>query len=305
MEKKSIIASIIIGVLFTAFFTWTAIGLLLGQQLTEENDDEEDDVDIFISGSTTCFPIIVRCAAEFEDENDEYSIAVSGGGSSVGVSNVINGISDIGMASRPLKQSEKDLEPKLTQTPIANDGIALIMSAGNTHFSSGLIPQWYLEDVLKVWNGTYSEWSDVPGCTGSDPIILIGRDSASGTRASFEEITGLEDDDAYQSISKQELNSNGAVHDAVASDEDAIGYVGLGYVDSEVDTIDLYNDAGDSGAGFYEATAENVKSGDYLIARKLYLIYKDPLDSDFMEFIEWVQGSNGQSIVDDEGFITL
>lgn len=304
MEKKGIIAIAIIGVLVAAFATWTAVGVFLGEEILEE-DDEEKDIDIFISGSTTCFPIIVRCTVEFEDENEEYSFAVSGGGSSVGVSNVINGISNIGMASRPLKQSEKDLDSSLRQTPIANDGIALIMSAGNSHFIDDNIPQWTLEDVLKVWNGTYSQWSDAPGCEGSASIVLIGRDSASGTRASFEDITGLDDDPAYQAISKQELNSNGAVHDGVVADEDAIGYVGLGYVDSAVDTIDLYNDAGASGPGFYEATAANVKSGDYLISRKLYLIYKDPLDSDFMEFIEWVQGPDGQAIVADEDFVTL
>jgi phosphate transport system substrate-binding protein len=304
MEKKAIVAIAIIGILVAAFITWSAVGVFFGEEILEE-DDEEKDIDIFISGSTTCFPIIVRCAAEFEDENEEYSFAVSGGGSSVGVSNVINDISNLGMASRPLKDSEKALDSSLRQTAFANDGIALIMSAGNTHFVGGLIPQWYLEDVLKVWNGTYSVWSDVPGCTGSESINLIGRDSASGTRASFEEITGLEDDAAYQAISKAELNSNGAIHDAVAADEDSIGYVGLGYVDSAVDTIDLYNDAGDSGAGFYEASAENVKTGDYLISRKLYIIYKDPLDGDFKEFIDWVKGPDGQAIVADEDFVTL
>ena len=304
MEKKSIIAIAIIGILAAAFITWTAVGVFYGEEILEE-EDEEKDINIFISGSTTCFPIIVRCAAEFEDDNTEYNFAVSAGGSSVGISNVINDISNLGMASRPLKDSEKDLEPKLRQIAIANDGIALIMSAGNTHFSGDLIPQWTLEDVLKVWNGTYGQWSDAPGCTGSESIVLIGRDSNSGTRASFEEITGLEDDTAYQSISKAELNSNGAVHDAVAGDEDSIGYVGLGYVDSAVDSIDLYNDAGASGPGFYQATPENVKSGDYLISRKLYLIYKDPLDSDFKEFIDWVRGPDGQAIVADEDFVTL
>ncbi|MFX1339575.1 MAG: substrate-binding domain-containing protein [Promethearchaeota archaeon] len=302
MEKKGIITLAIIGILAAAFITWSAVGVFYGEEILEE-DKEQKDINIFISGSTTCFPIIVKCAAEFEEENTEYNFAVSGGGSSVGISNVINDISNLGMASRPLKQSEKDLEPRLRQKAIANDGIALIMSAGNTHFSSGLIPQWTLEDVLKCWNGTYSVWSDAPGCTGSESIILIGRDSNSGTRASFEEITGLEDDPAYQSISKQELNSNGAVHDAVAGDEDGIGYVGLGYVDSAVDTIDLYND-GPSGPGYYQATVENVKSGDYLISRQLYIIYKAPLDSDYDKFIQWVR-TDGQSIVAEEGFVTL
>jgi phosphate transport system substrate-binding protein len=189
------------------------------------------------------------------------------------------------------------------------------MSAGNPHFDGG-IPQWFMEDVLKIFNGTYQYWDEVPGCKddgnpGQDQIVLVGRDSNSGTRASFEEITGLEDDTEYADIvggthpwqTIAELNSNGAVHDSVATDDNAIGYIGLGYVDSEVDTIDLYNDAGVP--GYYEANVENIKNGDYPIARKLYLIYKAPLDSDYQKFIDWVKGSNGQAIVEDEGFIRL
>ncbi len=302
MEKKAIITIAIIGILAAAFITWTAVGVFYGEEILEE-EDEKKDINIFISGSTTCFPIVVRCAAEFEDDNTEYNFAVSAGGSSVGISNVINDISHLGIASRPLKDSEKALEPSIRQIAIANDGIALIMSAGNEHFEGDpkLIPQWTLEDVLKVWNGTYDTWDDVPGCTGGpdDPIHLVGRDSNSGTRASFEEITGLEDDAAYQGISKDELPSNGAVHLAVAGDEDAIGYVGLGYVDSAVDTIDLWNVD-----NFYQATVANVKSGDYLISRKLYMIYKAPLNDDYKEFIDWIR-SDGQAIVEDEGFVTL
>ena len=312
MEKKGVIVSVIIGILLTAFFTWTGISLLLGQELNEENNDEEDEVNILISGSTTCFPVIVRCAADYEDENDEYSISVSGGGSSKGISDVLNNLVDVGMASRPMKSTESSVSG-MTQTAFANDGIALVMSAGNSHFDGNNIPQWYMEDVLKVFNGTYRYWDDVPGCSGSEQIILVGRDSASGTRASFEEITGLEDDSDYSDIvtgthswqTIAELNSNGAVHDSVATDEDAIGYVGLGYVDSAVDSIDLWSESGASGPGFYQATAENVKNGDYAISRKLYLVYKAPIDSDIEDFIDWVKGSDGQKIVEDEGFITL
>ncbi|TFG27231.1 MAG: hypothetical protein EU532_07860 [Promethearchaeota archaeon] len=309
MERKSLIAIAIIGILAGAFITWTAVGVFLGETITEEEDDEE--ITLYISGSTTCFPIIVRCAEEFEDDNDEYDIAVSGGGSSKGISDMINGLVDLGMASRPLKSSESSIAG-MAQLAFAADGIALAMSAGNTHFSSG-VPQWTMEDVLKVFNGTYRYWSDVPDCSGSEQIVLVGRDSNSGTRASFEEITGLEDDDGYAEIvggthswqTIAELTSNGAVHDAVVADKDAIGYIGLGYIDIEVDTIDLYNDAGPSGPGYYQATTANVKSGDYPISRNLYLIYRYAIPGDAEDFVDFIFSSKGQAIVEDEGFVKI
>jgi len=210
------------------------------------------------------------------------------------------------MASRPLKSSESSISG-MTQKAFAADGIALAMKAGNTHFSGGYVPQWTMEDVLKVFNGTYQYWDEVPGCEDHDQIVLIGRDSNSGTRASFEEITGLEDDAGYLDILSGsswqtivELTSNGAVHDAVVADEDAIGYIGLGYIDSAVDTIDLWNVD-----NYYQATADNVKSGDYPISRNLYLIYRYEIPEDAEDFVDFIFSIKGQAIVEDEGFVKL
>lgn len=301
MQTKGKIAVGTILILATIFIAWSVVGVFWGQEILEEEDDDKHDV--YVSGSTTCFPIIVKCGEEFEEDDDDYDIHVTGGGSSKGVADVINGLVDLGMASRPLKSSEQI--SGMHQLAFANDGIALIMAAGNSHFSGGLVPQWTMEDVVKIWNGTYGSWNDVPGCTGSEDIILIGRDSNSGTRASFEELTGLEDDPAYQAIPKQELNSNGAVRSSVAGDDDAIGYVGLGYIDDTVEGIDLWNDDAPDGANFYEPTKENVKKGNYPISRKLYLIYRYTPDKYTQEFIEFIFSSKGQTIVENEGFVAL
>ena len=305
MEKKALIAIAIIGILAGSFIAWTAFGLIAGERVLDE--DEEETVNIFISGSTTCFPIIVRCAEVYEADEENFNIGVSGGGSSKGISDVINGLVDLGMASRPLKSSESSITG-MTQLAFAADGIALAMSAGNTHFSGGNIPQWTMEDVLKVFNGTYRYWDEVPGCEDHVQIVLIGRDSNSGTRASFEEITGLQDDDGYLEIvggthawqTIAELTSNGAVHDSVAADQDAIGYIGLGYIDAAVDTIDLWKFD-----NFYQATAANVKSGDYPISRNLYLVYRYAIPGDAEDFVNFIFSSEGQAIVEDEGFVKL
>jgi phosphate transport system substrate-binding protein len=307
MERKSLIALVIIGVLAGSFFAWTAFGLIFGEKILKE-DKSNETVSIFISGSTTCFPIIVKCAEVYEDDHEDFNIGVTGGGSSKGISDVINGLVDLGMASRPLKSTESSISG-MTQIAFANDGIALVMKSGNTHFSGGFVPQWTITDVLKIFNGTYRYWKDVPGCTGNEQIVLVGRDSNSGTRASFEELTGLIDDDGYLEIvggthpwqTIQELNSNGAVHDAVATDDNAIGYVGLGYIDAEVEGIDL----GTDGIHFYEPNAANVKSGDYPISRQLYLVYRYEIPEDAKDFVDFIFGSKGQALVESEGFVKL
>jgi phosphate transport system substrate-binding protein len=304
IKKKHIITLAIIGI-YIIFFTWTAIGLLFGEQINEIN--KEQIITIHISGSTTCFPAILACAEDFEQKEENYDISVSGGGSSKGITDVINGLVDLGMASRPLKSSEQ--VDGIYQLPFANDGIALIMSAGNKHFSNNLIPQWTMTDVLKIFNGTYRYWKEVPGCTGNEQIILIGRDSNSGTRASFEEITKLDKDEEYGKIISgthewqtiQELNSNGAVHDAVAANQDTIGYVGLGYIDNKVDSIDL----GFDGIHFYEPNAVNVKSGDYPLSRQLYIIYRYEISKNAKPFVNFILGSKGQAIIESEGFVGL
>jgi phosphate transport system substrate-binding protein len=304
MEKKHIFTLLIIGIYIT-FFTWTAVGLLFGVQINEL--EEEEILSIYISGSTTCFPAILACAEDFEEKKQNYDISVTGGGSSKGITDVINGLVDLGMASRSLKSTEQ--VDGIHQLAFANDGIGLIMRAGNDHFSDNLVPQWTMIEVLKIFNGTYRYWKDVPGCTGNEQIVLIGRDSNSGTRVSFEEITKLDKDEEYGKIISgthewqtiQELNSNGAVHDGISANQDSIGYVGLDYVDDKVEGIDL----GIDGINYYEPTAENIKIGDYPISRKLYLVYRYEIPKDAEDFIDFILSSEGQEIIESEGFVSL
>lgn len=135
------------------------------------------------------------------------------------------------------------------------------------------------------------------GCTdnGDDnktEIVVVGRDSASGTRASFEELVDIEAPVA----SMQQENSNGAVHDTVATTKGAIGYVGLGYLDNEVKAVKIGNVA---------PSTATVLDGTYPIARSLYMITDGQPTGLAEDFIKFVLSSAGQQIVEDEGFIPL
>jgi phosphate transport system substrate-binding protein len=134
------------------------------------------------------------------------------------------------------------------------------------------------------------------GCTdnGNDKteIVVVGRDSASGTRASFEELVDIEAPVATM----QQENSNGAVHDTVATTKGAIGYVGLGYLDDEVKAVKISNVA---------PSMATVLDGTYPIARSLHMITDGQPTGLAEDFIKFVLSSAGQQIVADEGFIPL
>jgi phosphate transport system substrate-binding protein len=134
------------------------------------------------------------------------------------------------------------------------------------------------------------------GCTQNQEglsIVVIGRDSASGTHEFFwEHVMGKEN----FTSKLQEKNSNGGIYQTVTQTPGAIGYVGLGYVDSGVKALKINN---------IRATAENVLAGKYPIARDLYLFTMGNASGLAKEFIEYVMSTEGQEIVDEEGFVPL
>ena len=134
------------------------------------------------------------------------------------------------------------------------------------------------------------------GCTQKQEgltIVVIGRDSASGTREFFlEHVMGKED----FTSALQDKNSNGGIYQTVTQTPGAIGYVGLGYVDSGVKALKIEN---------ITVSAENVLAGTYPIARDLYLFTKGNATGAAKEFIEYIMSTEGQEIVEDEGFVPL
>ena len=134
------------------------------------------------------------------------------------------------------------------------------------------------------------------GCTQNQnglSIVVIGRDSASGTREFFwEHVMGKEN----FTSKLQEKNSNGGIYQTVTQTPGAIGYVGLGYVDSGVKALKINN---------ITANAENVLAGTYPIARDLYLFTMGNASGLAKEFIEFIMSTEGQEIVDEEGFVPL
>ncbi|MHA1147370.1 MAG: phosphate ABC transporter substrate-binding protein [Promethearchaeota archaeon] len=286
----------VISITFTVFISWTVIGIIAGEYIL----NEIGYVRISITGSATCFPVISQSAEEYMDDHNSHDIQVTGGGSSVGVIQVGEGIIDIGMSSRDIKSSEYILYPKLRTYTFAKDGIAVIIDADASHGVSQLT--WW--QLRGIFNGSYTKWNDIGGST-NDKIVVMGRDSASGTRASFEEILELKDDDDYANFktSIQDYNSNGGVHNAVATNPKAIGYLGLGFLDSLVKVVAISSK--DDLSNFTTPTIENIRAEIYPISRNLYMITNGKAEYKVQAFIDFILSNEGQKIVEKVGFIPL
>ncbi|MBR2310359.1 MAG: phosphate ABC transporter substrate-binding protein, partial [Oscillospiraceae bacterium] len=233
-------------------------------------------------GSTTVLPVAQAAAEEYMNQHSNADIQVSGGGSGVGATSVIGGTSDIGMLSRDLKASEKDGN-NLKEFIVGKDGIALVGHPSNT------VSDLSLEQVKAIYQGEITNWKDVGGADSE--IVLIGRDSSSGTREFFTEFV-LDKEDAAKDM--QELNSNGAVAQAVSITPGAIGYVSLEYVDDSLKAFSI---------GGVAPTVDNVISGIYEINRPLLMITNGEPEGLAADYLAFILSEEGQQILKDSGFI--
>jgi phosphate transport system substrate-binding protein len=231
-------------------------------------------------GSTTVQPVAEMLAAAFMADNPGVKIIIQGGGSSTGVSKTADGTFDIGAASRELKSSE----PALVTHLLARDGIAIITNTGNS--VSGLTK----DQVMQIYAGTITNWNEVGG--PDEDIIVISREEGSGTRDAFQELVMGEELITSSAILQP---SNGTIKTATSSTPYSIGYLSFGYIDSAVKALAVDGVAG---------TVDNVLNGTYPISRPLYFLTLEQPTGAVADFIDFCLGAEGQSIIEDEGYIS-
>ena len=108
---------------------------------------------ITVAGSSSVTPVMEKLAEAYEKLNPEIKIEVQMSDSTTGVNSALNGVCEIGMASRELKDSEK--AKGALQTKIAIDGIAVIINKENPTESASI------QSVKDLYIGTISKWGDV------------------------------------------------------------------------------------------------------------------------------------------------
>lgn len=242
-----------------------------------------------IKGSTTVLPIAQACAEFFMRSNSGVSISVQGGGSGVGIASIIDGTADIGDASRPIKDKElqeaisRGVEPKAHV--VAMDGIAVVVHPSNP------VRAFTKKQLKAIYTGKISDWSEIG--MGSGKIVVISRDSASGTYETFHSLA-LDKNKVRPDALLQA--SNQAVSTTVSRTPGAIGYVGLGYVNDDIKAVDIDG---------VVASKETVLSGEYSLSRPLFMYTEGKPQGLTKEFLDFVMSDEGQQLVEDNGYVAL
>jgi phosphate transport system substrate-binding protein len=244
---------------------------------------------ITVSGSTTVLPIAQAAAEAYMHDHSNADITVSGGGSGAGITAIGQGTVDIGMSSREVKSSEMTQYPDLVVTAVAKDALVMIVNPSNGLSSINLTA------VKGIYNGTIKNWKDIGG--SDTPIVLIGRDSASGTRGYFQEFVMKNENSTSSMLEK---NSNGAVKESVVQTPGAIGYVGLGYHTGGVKALKL-----DVNGTLVEGSAATVLDKTYPASRDLYMVTKGPAKGLAKSYIDFILSPAGQKIVEQQDFVPL
>ena len=240
---------------------------------------------ISMVGSTSMEKLANALSEAFMEEYPDVTVTAEFVGSGAGIEAVTNGTADIGNSSRSLKDEEK--VAGVVENIVAIDGIAVCVDPANE------VADLTKEQLTNIYNGTITNWKEVGGA--DEPIIVIGREAGSGTRGAFEELVDLKDACKYAN----ELDSTGAVIAKVASTPGAIGYASLDALDDSVKALSLEG---------VEATAENIKAGNYFLSRPFVMATKGEISeqNDLVQaWFDFVLGDEGQQIASEVGLITV
>ncbi len=242
--------------------------------------------DVATDGSTSMESVIGVLGEQFMADNPDVNVTYNPTGSGAGIEAVSNGSCDIGLASRALKDEEK--EGGLTETIVALDGIAIIVNAENS------VTDLTLDQIASIYTGEVTDWSEFGSEAGA--IANIGRESGSGTRDGFESITGTED----ACVLAQELNSTGAVIEAVRTTPGAIGYASLSAVEDQEGITVLT-------VGGVAPSEETVLDGTYQIQRPFVFATRtdEALSEAAQAFFDWATSTDANALIEGAGAVPV
>lgn len=267
------------------------------QQAKQGSNAEQKAVKITmtIKGSDTVLPLTQKEAEVYMQKNSNASITVVGGGSGVGISALLEGTTDIGMSSRPLKMDEKlkfsGKKIDLAEVIIASDALAVIVNNKNK------VERLTHEQITDIFTGKITNWKQVGGKDGK--IVCYSRETSSGTYEFFKEHVM---DKKNYATSVLNMPATGAIIQSVSQTEGAIGYVGLAYETKDVKPLAV---SYDQGVNYVLPSIEHAQDGTYPISRPLYYFYDKGKSEKVKSFVDFILSEEGQLLVKEVGYVPL
>lgn len=250
---------------------------------------------ITVKGSDTMVILAQRWAETYMGKNKEAVIQVTGGGSGTGIAALINGSTDICNASRPMKPSEREkLKSRFNslgvEVKVAKDGLSIYLNNANP------VKELTVDQIKDIYSGKITNWKEVGGKDAR--IIVYGRENSSGTYVFFKDNV-LDGKDFTPTM--QSLPGTAAVANAVVKDKNAIGFGGAAYAVG-VKFAAIKEDANSQA---YFPDEDTIRSGKYPLSRFLFMYLKSKPTGEIKNFIDWILGSEGQSLIAKVGYFPV
>ena len=244
-----------------------------------------------IEGSTTVGPIGAAFAEEFMEMYPHVAITVKKTGSGDGAAALVDNRCDIAMMSRFMKEKEYQKAVANSVMPVAhavaNDGVCVIVHPSNP------VKELTSEQVRNIYMGHINNWKELGGA--DQQIVPISRDTSSGTYETFHKLVMKK---KKMADNVEYVNANPQAHARVKSTTAAIGYVGLGFLDSHVKALKIDG---------VMPSRQTIAKGTYPVSRPLFLFTNGypKLGSTVHEFCTFYLSERGQEIIERKGFVPL
>lgn len=242
---------------------------------------------LVITGASTLAPLIAEIGKRFEILYPAVRIDVQSGGSSRGVADARQGLADIGMVSRAMKEEERDL----SAFPVALDGVCPILHRENP------VQALTDEQVVAIYTGTVTNWKAVGGTDA--PITVVNKADGRSTLEVFLHYFKLKNVDVKAQVV---IGDNEQGVKTVAGNRNAIGYVSIGtaeYDSTHGVPIKLLP------IGGVAASTENVRKGIFPLSRPLHIVTRIPPAGLAKAFIEYAQSKAVHDLIMQQYFVPL
>ena len=257
---------------------------------------------IATSGSDTMVNLAQMWAEEYQKVAPNVTVEVAGGGSGVGIRDLIQGVVVIANASRDMEAAEKEQAKRNTgkepiEWVVAYDALAVYVNKNNP------VDTLAFEDLSGIYveGGAISAWSqlgvDLKAAGGNDEIVRVSRQNSSGTYAYFREKVLNKKD---FKMGSKDMSGSKDVVELVARTAGAIGYSGMGYLTDGVKFVKI---APKKGAPGVSPTLENVLAKKYPLARSLMMCTLGQPEAHVKAYIDWILSPAGQEVVKKAGYI--
>jgi phosphate transport system substrate-binding protein len=269
--------------------------ILLSCGGSSEGANEAEKVSITVKGSDTVLPLAQMEAEKLMNQDSTVALSIVGGGSGVGITALLEGTTDIAMASRDLKTEEtlkfQEMNKELVKLTVGFDALSVIVNPENT------VSQLTREQIEKIYTGEITNWKEVGG--EDLKIVAYSRESSSGTYEYFKEEVL---DDKNYATDILSMPATGAIVQSVSQTKGAIGYIGLAYQTESVKQIAV---SYDQGATYVAPSLETAMNKTYPISRPLFYMYTKDMEAKISKFIKFTMSEEGQEIVKSIGYIPM